>query len=54
MSVDKAISNAAASVEMEGFCIDEQSKEWCRQLLENKITFEQYIQLVKSRAGVVS
>ena len=52
MSIDKAINNAAASVEMEGFIIDEQCKEWCRQVLENKITMEQYIQLVLEQAGI--
>ena len=46
MSIDTAINNAAASVEMEGYSIDEQCKYWCRQVLENKITMEQYIQLV--------
>lgn len=46
MSIDRAINNAAASVEMEGYSIDEQCKDWYRQVLENKITMEQYIQLV--------
>lgn len=52
MSIDRAINNAAASVEMEGYSIDEQCKYWCRQVLENKITMEQYIQLVLEQAGV--
>ena len=52
VSIDKAINNAAASVEMEGFIIDEQCKEWCHQGLENKITMEQYIQLVLVQAGI--
>lgn len=51
-SVDKIIANAAASVEMEGFHIDEQAKEWCRQLLNKKITKEEYINLLKEKAGV--
>lgn len=50
--IEKAINNAAASVEMEGFAIDEQSKIWCRQLLLNEITMEQYIVLVKQKSGV--
>ena len=49
---DKAIENAAASVEMEGYQIDEQSKEWCKKLLLNEITMEEYIELVKLKAGV--
>lgn len=52
MSVDKAIKNAVASIEMEGFEVDEQSVEWCRMLLNNEITMEQYISLVKKSAGV--
>ena len=50
MSIDKAIENSAASVEMEGFKIDSQCREWCRQLLQGKITLEEYIELVKARA----
>ena len=53
-TIEKAINNAAASVEMEGYHIDEQSKEWCRQLLRKEITTEEYISLVKKKAGVSS
>lgn len=52
VQIEKAINNAAASIEMEGFSIDEQSKMLCRKLLLNEITMEQYIALVKQRAGV--
>lgn len=52
MSIDKAIANAAASVTMEGYVVDEQCKEWCRSLLQGEITMEEYIVLVKQRAGV--
>lgn len=51
---DKAIENAVASVEMEGYQIDEQSKEWCKKLLLNEITMEEYIELVKLKAGVTA
>lgn len=54
MSIDRAIDNAAASVEMEGYHIDDQSKDWCRKLLSKEITMEEYIILVKSKAGVIS
>lgn len=54
MSIENAIKNAAASVEMEGYHIDEQSKIWCRQLLRNEISMEEYIELVKIKAGVIS
>ena len=33
MSIDIAIENSAASVEMEGFIIDDQCKDLCRKLL---------------------
>lgn len=52
MSIDKAIENSAASVEMEGFVIDDQCKNWCRQLLQGELTLEEYIILVKQRFGV--
>lgn len=50
--IDKAIKNASASVEMEGFSIDEQSKILCKKLLLNEITMEEYILFVKQKAGV--
>ena len=52
MTIDSAIENAAASIEIEGFSIDAESKIWCRQLLEKEITMDQYIELVKKKAGV--
>lgn len=54
MSIDKAIENSAASVKMEGFEIDEQCKVWCRKMLQGEITMEEYIVLVKTRAGVLA
>lgn len=50
--IDKAIKNASASVEMEGFSIDKQSKILCKKLLLNEITMEEYILFVKQKAGV--
>ena len=52
MSIDKAIENAVASIEMEGFSIDEHSKDLCRMLLNNEISMEQYISLIKQSVGV--
>ncbi len=54
MSIDKAIDNAVASVEMEGFYVNEQCKDWCRMLLYNEISMEQYISLVKQSAGIAA
>lgn len=50
--IERAINNAAASVEMEGYHIDEQCREWCRMLLNRELSLEEYIQLVKEKAGV--
>ena len=50
MSIEKAISNAAASVEIEGYRIDDRTKEWARMLLEEKITLNDYISLVMKHA----
>lgn len=50
--IEKAIKNASTSIEMEGFSIDEQSKILCKKLLLNEITMEDYISLVKQKAGV--
>ena len=49
VSVDKAIENAFASVKMEGNTVDSECVQWCKQLLENKISMEQYIALVKQK-----
>lgn len=54
MSVEKAIETAVASVEMEGYQIDEQSRIWCKKLLNNEITFEQYFKLIKEKAEVLA
>ena len=50
--IEKAVENAAASVEMEGFPVDEQCREWCRQLLSGEITMEQYIRRAKEKVGL--
>ncbi|MEE0913611.1 MAG: hypothetical protein U0L76_03385 [Ruminococcus sp.] len=51
-SLEKNIANAVASIEMEGFHIDEQSKILCKQLLSKEITMEEYIRLIKQKVGV--
>ncbi len=52
MSVDTAIENASASLTMEGFSIDQKAKELVRLVLENKMTTEEYIAIIKQKAGV--
>lgn len=50
--IERAINNAVFSTEMEGYIIDNTSKELCRKLLKKEITMEEYISFVKSNAGV--
>ena len=52
IQIEKSIRTATASLEMEGFTVDEKAKLWCKKLLNNEITMEDYISLVKSKAGV--
>lgn len=52
VSIEKAIEIAAASVEMEGFKIDEKSREWCQLFLQREISIEQYILLTKDKIEV--
>ena len=52
MSTDKAISNAAASIKMEGYQVDSECIDWCKKLLDDEIDIEQYIAFVKQKAGV--
>jgi len=49
MTVDKAINNAIASLKMEGYHIDDESIQHCKELLENKMTWEQYMDIVKGK-----
>lgn len=50
ISSQRAMDNAAASVEMEGFSVTAQQKEWCRKLLNKEITKAEYIRLVRESA----
>ena len=53
MSIDKAIENAAASVEMEGYVIDNECKDWCRKLMLGEISMEDYISLVRQHSRII-
>lgn len=46
MTIENMLDSAVASIEMEGFHIKNEYKEWCLQYMRNEITMEQYIQLV--------
>lgn len=54
MLTDKLIENAIASVEMEGYQIDDDCIQWCKKLLGNEISLEQYIKLIKEKSGICS
>ena len=52
-SVDKTIANAAASVEMEGYHIDRECREWCKMVLMGDLTKDEYYQLLFMKAGII-
>ena len=47
-----ALNNAIASVEMEGFVFADGEKELCMQVLEGKITKEDFIKILLERCRV--
>ena len=53
-SREKAIDNAVASVEMEGFKVDKETKELCAILLKGEITFQEYLALSLKSVGVTA
>ncbi len=54
MSNDKAVENAVASVEMEGYQLDNECIELCKKLLKKEINMEQYISIIKQKSGVTA
>ncbi len=52
--MERCIKNATFSLEIEGFSVDEQTKEWCRKLLKKEITMEEYLAMAKAKAGVTA
>lgn len=53
-SREKAIDNAVASVEMEGFKVDKETRELCAKLLKGEITFQEYLALSLKSVGVTA
>ncbi len=49
-----SITEAAASLAMEGFHVDEEARRWCEQVLQNKLTKEEYLKRVLAKAGVAA
>jgi len=50
MPIEKAIANATASVEMEGFIVTEADKELCARLLKGEISKQEYISIALKTA----
>ena len=49
---ERAINNAAASLEMEGFVVLPEYKKLCEKLLNKEITMAEYIAIVKTMQGI--
>lgn len=49
-----AISNAEASLNMEGLSVSEHTKLLCEKLLSQEITMAEYLELIKQKAGVTA
>jgi len=52
ITAERALNNAVASVEMEGFHVSEETKELCIQVLNGQMDYATYLTLAKQRAGV--
>lgn len=49
---EKALKNAVASLEMEGFVVLPEYKTLCEKLLNKEITMAEYIAAVKEMQGI--
>ena len=45
-SLQRAMKNAEASINMEGLYVSDFCKELCRRLLKKEITFEEYVKII--------
>ncbi len=52
MSIDKAINNACASLEMEGMNVSDELKTLLVKKLNNEISTQEYIQMAMELQGV--
>lgn len=52
MSVETAIKNATASLEMEGMSVSDELKELCIKKINKEITMDEYIKLAMALKGV--
>ena len=49
---NKFLNFGIANAELEGLSVDDKVREWCKQLLNKEITYEEYISLLKERAKI--
>ena len=52
MTIERAMQNARASVEMEGFTISDETMALCRLLLEREISYDEFLNMAFAKAGV--
>lgn len=52
--IEAAIINAECSLKIEGLTVDEKTKSLCKKLLTNEITLNEYISIVKQKAGITA
>ncbi len=52
MSINAAIKNATASLEMEGMAVSDELKELCVKKINNEITMDEYIKRAMALKGV--
>lgn len=52
MSVETAIKNATASLEIEGMTVSDELKELCVKKINKEITMDEYIKLAMALKGV--
>ena len=49
---ERAINNATASLEMEGFVVLPEYKKLCEKLLNKEITMDEYIATIRTMQGI--
>ena len=49
---ERIIRNATASLEIEGFIVEDKYKFLCNKLLNKENTMSQYIEIVKKQQGI--
>ena len=50
MTLENALDRGIVNVEIEGFTVDEQMREWCKNFLKKEITYEEYLALLRDKA----